>query len=337
MYPLENCRLTNAQADALWQFLNDLWLYHHSTLSWIQILPAGEPPPARAGHSAIWDVVSQSLFIYGGQSCTTFYDDIWIFRFQERSWSLLTQSGPGGRTGHSAIWDSRLAVMRVFGGVGDEGQNNELWRFRLESNSWVQSFPDGAIPEARSEHTAVWDAFSESMLMFGGWSWESHSPLQDLWSYDTWQGIWTPLAMAPQSRAGHVAVWDNVSMSMLVHGGTHLESTGYEKETWNYSLLLDKWTHLSLSLPNYGPDAKDHSAAWDSSSRSMFILGGLKSTGEDSNEFWRYLGSQTTVLLGECILGQQCVVRASLPTFDEGQFYQTCAAFVSQFVMFPSI
>ena len=304
----------------------------------MQILPAGEPPPARAGHSAIWDVVSQALFIYGGQSCTTFYDDIWIFKFQERSWSLLTQSGPGGRTGHSAIWDSRLAVMLVFGGVGDEGQNNELWRFRLESNSWVQSFPDGAIPEARSEHTAVWDAISESMLMFGGWSWESHSPLQDLWSYDTWQGIWTPLAMAPQSRAGHVAVWDNVSMSMLVHGGTHLESTGYEKETWNYSLLLDKWTHLSLSLPNYGPDAKDHSAAWDSSSRSMFILGGLKSTGEDSNEFWRYLGSQTTeMLLGECILGQQCVVRASLPTFDEGQFYQTCVAFVSQFVMFPSI
>ena len=240
--------------------------------------------------------------------------------------------------GHSAIWNSRLAAMLVFGGVGGEGQNNELWRFRLEWKRWVQLFPDGAIPEARSEHTAVWDALSESMLIFGGWSWESHSPLQDLWSYDTWQGIWTSLALAPQSRAGHVAVWDRVSMSMLVHGGTRFVDGNYEKETWNYSLLLDKWSHLSLSLPSYGPDAKDHSAVWDSSTRSMFILGGLKSTGEDSNQFWRYLGSQTMeTLFGECIVGQQCVVRASLPTFDEGQFYQTCVAFVSPFVMFPYI
>ena len=309
------------EADALWQFLGDLWLFRRDDWSWLPIDPVGGSPGARASHSAVWDVASQALLIYGGQSCTTFYNDVWIFQFRDISWSLLAKSGPSGRAGHSAVWDPRLAAMLVFGGVASEGDNNELWRFSVQLTTWTRLLPDGEVPEPRSEHTALWDEVSEDMLIFGGWSWTSSSPLGDLWRYDSWRRSWICLKSAPESRAGHTAVWDTVSMSMLVHGGVGFsDGLRFEKQTWNYSLLLDNWSPLSLSLPSYGPNARtDHSAAWDPISRSMFIFGGLDSMNETNNEFWRYLGPEVhEVLRAECILGQQCNLQPFLVAFDEG-------------------
>ncbi len=46
--------------------LNDLWAFYSATETWEQLNPTGGPPSARAFHTAVFDVVTNRMVVFGG-------------------------------------------------------------------------------------------------------------------------------------------------------------------------------------------------------------------------------------------------------------------------------
>ena len=97
--------------------------------TWTQLHPAGPAPPARWGHSAVYDSVRQRMIVYGGVSESPL-DDAWSLSLSgDPVWTHLNPAGghPGPRLLHSSIYDPLNDRAVVFGGAGPGGQLGELW------------------------------------------------------------------------------------------------------------------------------------------------------------------------------------------------------------------
>ncbi|CAE7608215.1 gefF, partial [Symbiodinium pilosum] len=150
--------------------------------------------------------------------------------------------------------------MLVFAGSSAANQN-DLWRFSWRAGLWTELLSE-TRPPARSRHSAILDSISQSMIIFGGWS--GSVPLHDPWHCSLWTRVWTLLQSPPglAARAGHTAVLDSVSVSMLVFGGIayNNESFSYAGDLWNYSLVTDSWSQLAPPGPYPSPEGReDHS------------------------------------------------------------------------------
>lgn len=104
----------------------------------------------------------------------------------------------------------------------------------------------------------------------------------------------TPGGQQPLPRSHHVAVWDPITFSMLVFGG----STGSMSlgDLWQYSWEKNQWMELHFtSFSSSGLLAplprQAHSAVWDSASMSMLVFGGLavaNSSQMDVRDVWNF-------------------------------------------------
>ena len=305
-------------ASSAFLYYADLWIYRWNLRTWTQILAQDQGPGTRSGHVAVWDAVSKSMLVFAGRYLGTFYQDIWRFYLETSFWARVsvTQNVPAARAYHSAIWDDEARAMIIY--AGGDGENraallNDLQRFSLDQESWT-TLAEG--PGARSRHTAVWDAMTKSMLVFGGWTGEQY--LAELHRYDAWANTWEALLAGsgfwPSPRGGHSAAWDPVSMSMLVFGGiqntTSTDSTdsslSYDARLFNYTLLTGVWTEEGLRASVPGPKGRTGQATvWDQESRGLISFAGFDSS--YLSETWRYVVSQTQPpLLARCHLGQEC-------------------------------
>jgi N-acetylneuraminic acid mutarotase len=117
--------------------MNDLWAYAPGSNAWSQLMPSGGPPPARFGHSAVWDTVNSQMLIYGGSPGFGSHGlpalgDLWAYRPATNTW---TQSGTTGlqpppRALHSAVWDPVHAQMLIHAGVSFSTALSDLWAYR---------------------------------------------------------------------------------------------------------------------------------------------------------------------------------------------------------------
>src|SRR5438876_187329 len=95
------------------------------------------------------------------------------------SWTLL---GPGGLTfplfrgGSTTVYDPSSNRVILFAGSSDDVGNprlNDVW---VQTNAnglggtgaWSQLLPSGALPQVRSQHSAVYDAANNRMIIYGG-------------------------------------------------------------------------------------------------------------------------------------------------------------------------
>ena len=126
-------------------------------------------------------------------------------------------------------------------------------------------------PTARHDHSMVWDAATQSALMFGGQAGNMFRYFDDLWRYSVRLHSWASIAApGPGPRHGHTAVWDSHSRAMLVLGGKHLGEVF--KQVWQFTSDTESW---ELLRPASEPRARAyHSAAWDDSNRVMIVFGG---------------------------------------------------------------
>lgn len=112
---------------------NDLWVLSDAngqggSPMWTQLAPAGAPPAARAGHTAVYDSVNNRLIIAGGSS-----------------WSNATQN----HISHDDIWE--LSNANGLGGTP----------------LWTRLTPDGAPPGSNNNQAAALDAVNQRMMFYG--------------------------------------------------------------------------------------------------------------------------------------------------------------------------
>src|SRR5205814_1259585 len=86
-------------------FFNDGWsLTLAATPAWTPYAPTDSLPPARAGHSAIYDPVRDRMVVFGGQHPFGLVNDVWALSLTgPPTWTALTPTGtpPSARSGHS--------------------------------------------------------------------------------------------------------------------------------------------------------------------------------------------------------------------------------------------
>jgi galactose oxidase-like protein len=229
---------------------SDVWeLTTGPNAAWTQLHPTGTPPPARWGHSAIYDPNSRRMIVFGGQNgpgWVDFMDDAWQLSLHpEPSWVRLDPSGPAPttRSEHEAIYDPSHRRMVMYGGSSLGQGLSEVWSLGLDGPpTWELLSPPLPLPPAGVYHTATYDPVRRRMIVFGGlmmdaqpWSFSLDGPPE-------WTAL-TPAGTPPPMMNQHVAVYDPRGDQMIFNHGHLLYALAWSEVT-------------AVRLPSLGPTVK---------------------------------------------------------------------------------
>ena len=223
--------------------VNDTWVLANAdgtggTPTWTQLSPTGGPPAKGQGSSAVYDPTTNSLIVFGGNTnaCGSLTNDVWVLSNANGLggapvWTQLSPTGTiPARELHSAVYNPTSNRMVVFAGLGNPNVTNDVWVLAnangIGTPAWTQLTPTGTLPDARYFFASVYDAATNSMVVFGG----SATPgfVNDVWTLSHADGTggtpaWTqlsPSGTAPSARDAHTAVYNAANNRMIVFGGT---------------------------------------------------------------------------------------------------------------------
>jgi hypothetical protein len=204
--------------------LGDVWaLELGGAPTWVLLAPAGSPPPGRVYHAAIYDPAGDRMIVFGGNSPPGDLGDLWQLTLSGTpAWSPLVATGPSpsARSRHTAIRDPVAARVIVYGGWA----TNDLWELTLGATpSWHQLLPAGTRPSAQVDHSAVHDPGRRRMLVFGGGGHNTGWNTNQTWALDlagplAWRQL-APAGLRPSQRCQQLAVFDEASDRLVLHGG----------------------------------------------------------------------------------------------------------------------
>jgi hypothetical protein len=299
--------------------LNDLWEYvgtqnyngsYQNYWNNLTVAYSGVGPAPRDG-AVTWTQpgVGGDLFLFGGQTGTTFLNDLWRYNIAAKTWTQVS-GGPNSKG--------------VYGTLGVAALGN--------------------IPGSRWGATSKLDA-SGTVWLFGGFGYDSAGTLgllNDLWNYNITTGLWTwvsgsnivnqtgnygtlgtaAASNVPGARQASMCFID-LSGNFWLFGGFDLDSKGNPdalNDLWQFK--AGQWTWMSgANVVNqtgvYGvqgvaastnvPGARWSSGAWTDLSGNFWIFGGegYDSVGNGSlSDVWQYKGGQWTWVKGPASVSQ---------------------------------
>eukprot|EP00735_Rhodelphis_limneticus_P006226 TRINITY_DN18605_c0_g1::TRINITY_DN18605_c0_g1_i1::g.1038::m.1038 TRINITY_DN18605_c0_g1::TRINITY_DN18605_c0_g1_i1::g.1038 ORF type:complete len:549 (+),score=27.81,sp/P87061/TEA1_SCHPO/32.26/1e-30,sp/P87061/TEA1_SCHPO/30.28/3e-25,Kelch_4/PF13418.1/9e-06,Kelch_4/PF13418.1/2.3e-06,Kelch_4/PF13418.1/3.3e-10,Kelch_4/PF13418.1/3.8e-10,Kelch_4/PF13418.1/8e-05,Kelch_3/PF13415.1/71,Kelch_3/PF13415.1/1.1e-06,Kelch_3/PF13415.1/1.3,Kelch_3/PF13415.1/3.5e-08,Kelch_3/PF13415.1/4.4e-06,Kelch_3/PF13415.1/0.0013 len=119
---------------------NDLFEYDPETNHWSAVHPLGEVPTQRAGHTAIVDHATDTMYTFGGSyDGMRYYNDTYAYHFPTQTWRRLDTQGiaPVPRDSHVAFLFG--GGMYIYGGETlSRTVRHDLFRLDLNSYQWVQ-------------------------------------------------------------------------------------------------------------------------------------------------------------------------------------------------------
>ncbi|MGH7740617.1 MAG: Kelch repeat-containing protein [Candidatus Eiseniibacteriota bacterium] len=271
--------------------LNDLWtLSLGSSPTWTQAAPAGTPPSARSGHTAIYDPSGNRMIVFAGATGNTaIFNDTWSLSLgASPAWSRPgAPEPPGAREVHTAIFDPVRGRMIVFGGYCQGAPANDLWALSLgAAQTWTQLSPAGTPPSPRSYPSLIYDPVRDRLVVFGGTNGTTY--FNDVWTLSlagapTWTQLF-PTGALVSPRVGHTAIYDPVGDRMVIFGGNN-SLTGARNDVLALSLSgSPAWTLLAPSGP-VTPTRTLHTAIDDPIRQRMIVFGGASGIG-DANDVW---------------------------------------------------
>jgi uncharacterized protein (TIGR03437 family) len=267
--------------------LNDLWAYSLIGKRWREVRATSGAPPARFGHTAVYDSARRRIVVFGGQAMG-FFNDVWAFDIAARGWAQLSTGGPNKRYGHSAVYDAARDRMIISHGFTDDGRFDDTWAFEFATNTWRNLNPQGEKPVRRCLHHAVLDTQANQMLLFGGCaSGAGPCPLNDLWALDLASHRWIqrfpnqPNPGRPVARQWYGSAFDEFRRRMVVFGGS---GGGNLNDTWEYAGDSNTWdrTRISGELPEA---RQRHEGTWIGDLRAIAFFGG-RAGFQLTNELW---------------------------------------------------
>ncbi len=142
--PVENKIVLFGGTDSTTYF-DDTWVYDVATNTWAQVTPAGETPPARAGHRLAYDPSSATVVLFGGWNGTAYYNDTWTFNVATSTWTNLNLvGGPTARDSHSLNYDAATNELILFGGfVGGTDVAQDTWAYGVTEDLSTQDTTPG--------------------------------------------------------------------------------------------------------------------------------------------------------------------------------------------------
>ena len=120
-------------------YYDDVWTLANAngdggTSTWKKLKPSGTKPAARESASVVYDSTHNVLIIFGGDSGSTSYNDVWILTNANGqggtpAWTELSPAGtaPVARTGQTGIYDQTDNRVTIFGGNADGVTLTDSW------------------------------------------------------------------------------------------------------------------------------------------------------------------------------------------------------------------
>ena len=283
---------------------NDLWKYDPVANEWtwvsgsnlpnssssygVQGVPAATNYPGSRQGCVSWIDASDNLWLLGGYTGTSYYNDLWKYNISTNQWTWITGSSsvnqpgtygtqgvaaaantPGGR-GNGQGWKDAAGNFYLFGGIGSSGALNDLWKFNISTNQWA------------------WISGSNGSGVING-------------VYGT-KGSSAPVPPHPGARTGMASCTDATTGNQWVFGG--INSGSYYNDLWKYNPSSDQWTWMAgLGLSDTGvgvhgtkgvaaaanyPGPRSSSSCWTDLSGNFWLFGGLIAGSPQMNDLWKF-------------------------------------------------
>ena len=268
-------------------------------MDWIFDTPAGTPPAARSGHSAVYDSTNSRMIVFGGATGfpTPCVNDVWVLQNANGkggnpNWVQLNPGNtpPSAREGQAASYDPTKNTMTIFGGTDCNGQYlDDAWVLSNANGlggtpKWKQLAPTGILPAGRAYMSAAFNSTTNTLTVYGGTDNPSNNFLADVWLLSgangtartsSWSQL-TPAGTPPPGRYGPSTGYDSTSNRMMVFGGNTPQ--GLLGDTWvlenaNNSGGTPTWLQLAPTHP--GSQLYDSSGVYDPTTNQMAVFAGI--------------------------------------------------------------
>jgi hypothetical protein len=197
---------------------------------------------------------------------------------------------PAARRHATMIVDSLNQRIILFGGASNYANGlwyNDVWELSsdtLQDYIWHKVTVNGIPPSIRCQHTAVYDAENQRMIIFGGCN--NSGNFNDAWALnltlgnETWERLY-PTGTLPEARFDHYTIYHPGRKSMIVFGGC---GTARLNDVWELKLDSTVWQEISVTGTRPIARAGGHEML-DLVNNRMIIFGGT-STNTFYNEVW---------------------------------------------------
>lgn len=234
---------------------NEIWAFDPAIEHWQQISVSPPTPPPRRNPALAYNPNTNQMFMFGGRTAYTFFNDIWVLDMTPGSeyWTQLTPAGapPSPRTEITGIYDPVSNRLIFFGGDQSGGiRTNETWELDLNTMTWSilsALSVSNSLPMARSAYAAVYDPTQHRIIVFSG----AASPIMsDVWTLDlthgneTWQQLF-PTGPLPQGRGQPFCAYDEMHNVLIV--GFGFDYPGYIEllsDVWSLNLATLIWQQV---------------------------------------------------------------------------------------------
>ncbi len=246
--------------------------------SWNEQLPA-TIPPAREGATMVYDAITGTVVLFGGESSSGLLNDTWTWN--GTNWTQESPIvSPPARLFATMSYDASTGTVVLFGGYGSSGYLNDTWTW--DGTNWTQQSPT-LSPTARYSATMAYDAATGTVVLYGG---NGSALLSDTW---TWNGTnWTEAASGgPTARESAAMSYDASTGTIVLFGG--LGTYGFLNDTWTWDGTT--WTGQS---PAGSPSAREaETMAYDAATGTVVLFGGAGNSGP-LNDTWTWNGTSWT-------------------------------------------
>lgn len=226
-------------------------------------------PPARQGHSFVWDPASRVGWVFGGRGRSD-RNDLWSWGSGGWEEAAAESDGPrpSPRRDHSAAPDGRRGFL-LFGGRGEAGVLGDTWHW--DGAAWSPVSTSGA-PSERFGHAMAWDPGRSRVVLFGGQG-PSDELLDDTWEWDGTRWRARNPGNGPAARVGHAVAFDAARGRMVLFGG--LTGTGPAGDTWEWD--GEVWREVT---PDRSPPGRTgHVLVYDQDRQRVVLFGGQGTQG----------------------------------------------------------
>lgn len=261
--------------------------------TWLSQSTTGGPPSPRTQQSAVFDSNTQQMIVFGGYASANGQpsgaadtNDVWALQLNTSSWrQVIAAAGtpPSPRNSSAVAYDPGTGALMIVGGHSGTSCYNNVSILEDAGGSRPTWVAGPAGPSARAGASAVYDAASNRLILFGGGC--NGTLFGDVWVLSNANGAsgspaWTqltPSGTAPSARDYHTAVYDSNTNRMTVFGGY---DGSFRNDVWVLSNAnglggTPTWTQLSPTGLSGAPAAREsHNAVYDAKLDRMLIFGG---------------------------------------------------------------
>jgi hypothetical protein len=164
-------------------FLNDLWIYDHDSLNWINVFKHNENYlPWSRENVILTNIVRGKVLLYGGWQFRRL-SDMWFFDINNMSWTEINKEEENPLRDRHAMCSLNENNVLIFGGdTGDfehrQSDTDHTYLFRLSDSSWHFLELDVTPPGRSNVHMARIE--ENKALLFGG---DSGPIYNDTWLF----------------------------------------------------------------------------------------------------------------------------------------------------------